>query len=238
MKKVTNEQKREALEIVEYISQSFLNEEGIVDVKFEDALNDYRKDDSRVNYIKVLVSLCLSDIFMPYRLEKVNGEEIWVADVEKYKGKNGQYISTGLDKISKGEAVKYSWYIKSGYEFFGEKSRWNNKDFLIVNHEKDYFAFPANHIKKVRDFVYCCDKVTCDYEDEDVILFAEIIADKKIWKENKKYLNKITNVKYNGFIHIVYDEFNFYSETYFIVDKEKGMIQLTKEEYNELEEIA
>lgn len=78
---------------------------------------------------------------------------LWSVEVDEYKGKKGQYIATGLDKISKNEAIKYSWYVESGYNFFGENSHWRNKDFLIVNHEKDYFAFLANDIVKVCEYV-------------------------------------------------------------------------------------
>lgn len=93
-------------------------------------------------------------------------------------------------------------------------------------------------VENICEYVKRCDKDTCDYTDDDVITFAEIIANRKTWKESKTYCNKATSEKYNGFIHILYDDFNFGAKTFYIVDKTKGMIELSEEEYKSLEEIA
>ena len=62
MEQFSKEQLSAAKNILEYLNQSFIEDNGILNLDFDDALLEYRKEQTRENYIQVLCTLCLSEV--------------------------------------------------------------------------------------------------------------------------------------------------------------------------------
>lgn len=235
MNNYTKQQLESAKGILEYLNQSFMNDDGILDKSFEDALMEYRNDKTRENYIKVLCTLVLHDVYMPYKSIFADGEERKdVICLKNEDGRLAQLLSSSPERISKWDAMERSWKMFDGLDFFKAGSQGFICEFAIVNHDNDHFVFHSKEIIPICDYISKLDCDDFDYTEDDICAIANIFANEKKWKDNKGYVNKKTGKVYNGFPYITYDSKHFKTYYYF-VDKDMGLIELTSDECDEIE---
>lgn len=237
MKEFTKEQLNEAKKIIEYLNESFMEDGGIIDVEFEDAVKEYRKEHTRENYIKALCSFCLHDVYLPYKLEVIDGEKVWgMETITNTLGETAQYMASSPERISKYDAMRCSWHRDDGVRFFLRDNGKIVADFIIVNHEVDFFQFYAEDIKTVCVYLQKIIDEDYEYTQEDVFDFAEILLEERIFLDSKKYRCKSNGETYKGFYYLTNDDqLNNY---FYIIDEKKGLIKLSREEYRAMEEIA
>ena len=237
MEQFSKEQLSAAKNIIEYLNKSFIEDNGILNLDFDDALLEYRKEQTRENYIKVLCTLCLSDVYMPYRPVVVEGEEVWdISSIQNKEGFTAQFIASSPEKISMHDAMKNLWYRDDGVRFFTKNNHCVDNDFLIVNHETDFFQCYSSDIKKIAKYISKLDYEDCDYTQEDILDFAEILSNERCFLESKKYRCNLNGQIYNGFYYFTHD--NRFNSFLHIVDKKDGLIRITEKEYSAMEEIA
>ena len=202
--------------------------------EFDAIVKDYKKNQKKTNLIKLMCWFYDNPVYVPYREKLIDGKLIWELDQYSSNNKQGQFIYTAPEKISKNEAMKNNWLTISGKRFFTESDYTEKCEFVIVNSEDDFLqisVLDARVILEIMDAIVN----EKDYNKEVAICaLAEILSKDDRLIENRHYKNEITDEQYYGFFSPCFDPTKLGFLLFF--DAEKGKIKISIEDYKNIKE--
>lgn len=218
------------------IIEGYVQDEGIGTSveEFDQVVKNYRNNPKKANLIKLMCWFYDNPVYVPYREKLIDGTLVWELDQYSSNNKQGQFIYTAPEKISKNEAMKNNWLTISGKKFFTESDYTEKCEFVIVNIEDDCVQMSVSEVRVILEIMEAINNEEDYNKEAAVCALAEILSKDDRLIENKRYINGTTGEKYYGFFSPCFDPTKLGYLLFF--DAEKGKMKISIEDYKKIKE--
>ncbi len=229
---ITEQNRKDARELIDYIVKCNVNR--VCKDTFDSLVEEYRKECSQLTLAKIVSLILYKEVYVPYRQEFFNKKMLW--EVERYEifGKQVQFFYSSIDKISKQEAMRCCWFSSDGKSVFSDCYYTERTDYIVLNKESDFIVLYVPNTIKICEIVKRLINNNGKYEEQDIDILAEILSKEILFGDYKRYIDETTGKKYFGFPFGVSNKNRCMID---FVDKKKGVISITDDEYSRLKRI-
>ena len=229
---ITQDNKKQAKELIDYIIKSNVN--GDWDDTFDSLVEEYRKDFSQLTLAKIICYSLIGEMYIPYKQDFIKGKMFWGMERFEINGKQVRFVYNDTDKITKKEAMRFSWFSSSGKTVISDRYFLENSEFIVINKDNDFIELYVANVLKISDIIKKLEENEGEYDEQDIDTLAYILSEEKLFGDYKRYVDEETGKEYYGFPFLPSNKKGYLID---FVDKKSGIVSFTDDEYRRLKKL-